>query len=154
MAYLTANIDRAIVLTQFELRGFMHPLGVRCGPYSNHKNFDALTANFVAIAAGLGDYGGRRPTDPTYKDLDRCTWEEARVMCRQLHADCDLSQREAIQFIVRELVKQNAEMRAEVAIGRKEATVYLRPLDKNNVWGRIVLGLWEAFEVVLEPVPA
>jgi hypothetical protein len=73
-------------------------------------------------------------------------------MCQRLFEDCDISEREAVQLIVREIVKQNEEMRAEVAAGKRANSPYLKSLDKDNRWGRAVLALAEAFEVNLEQV--
>ena len=88
MPFLTANIDRAIVKTQYELRGFLHPLGYREEERSA-KSFEATTANFIAIAAGLGNYSGA--TDASYVNYDLSTFEVSFAMCKKLANDCDLT---------------------------------------------------------------
>lgn len=153
MDFLTANIDRAIVMTQYDLRGFAHPFGIRLEPLSSAKSFDAITANFMAFAAGLGRREGN-PTDKQFVSYSKSSYEEYLAMCRRLVEDCDGSQKEAIQLIVQEIVKQNKEMRDEVAAGKREKSVYLQPLEKSNCWGKAVLALAEAFEVKLESVAA
>ena len=149
MSFLCANIDRAIVMTQYDLRGFAHPLGFRVGYQSSAKSLDATTANLVDFAAGpIKD----RPTDEHYADYFESSYEDYLAMCQRLAEDCDRSQKEAIQLIVQEIFKQSEEMKAEVAAGKREASGYLKPLEKNNRWGKVVLALAEAFEVKLEPV--
>lgn len=153
MNFLTTNIDRAIVMTQYDLRGFAHPLGFREKNKSSAKSLDATTGNFIGFAAGLG-HGDRRPTDENYADYFESSYEDYLAMCQRLAKDCDLSQREAIQLIVQEIVKQSEEMKAEVVAGKREASAYLKPLEKSNRWGKAVLALAEAFEVKLEQVSA
>lgn len=152
MNFLTANIDRAIVMTQYDLRGFANPMGFREPHKSSAKSLNATTANLVDFAAGCGR--GRTPTDEHHADYFDSSYKDYLAMCKRLAKDCDLSQREAIQLIVQEIVKQSVEMKADVAAGIREATAYLKPLDKSNPWGRAVLALAKAFEVTIDPVPA
>ncbi|MFA4954328.1 MAG: hypothetical protein WC641_03385 [Patescibacteria group bacterium] len=152
MDFLTANIDRAIVMTQYDLRGFAHPLGFREHPKSA-KGLDAITCNLVAMAAGLG-HGNRTPTDEAYADYFESSFEDYLAMCKRLVVHCDGSEKEAIALIVQEIVKQSDEMKAEVAAGKKEASAYLMPLKKNNRWGKAVLALARAFEVKLKKAAA
>jgi hypothetical protein len=151
MHFLTANIDRAIVMTQYDLRGFAHPLGFR-EKKGSAKSLDATTGNFMAFAAGCGQH--KEPTDENYADYFDSLFEDYLAMCKRLVADCDESQKEAIQLIVQEIVKQRDEMAAEVAAGKREASAYIKPLEKTNRWGKAVLALAEAFEVSLEQVTA
>lgn len=65
MNFLRANIDRAIVMTQYDLRGFANPLGFRTKKGSA-KSLDALTGNFMAFAAGCGRE--KEPTDEAFAD--------------------------------------------------------------------------------------
>jgi hypothetical protein len=80
----------------------------------------------------------------------KSSFEDYLAMCKRLASECDLSQKEAIQLIVHEIVKQNKEMRAKVAAGTMKPSAYLQPLEKDNDWGKVVLALAEAFEVKLE----
>lgn len=141
--FLTANIDRAIVMTQYDLRGFAHPLGVRL-KNGSPKYLDAATGNFVAFAAGVSKEGG--PTDAGHVDFFNSSYDDYLAMCQRLAADCDLSQREAIRLIVKEILHQHSEMTAAVAAGNTEASPYLQPLSKDNRWGKAVLALMEAFK--------
>lgn len=155
MPFLTANIDRAIVVTQFELRGFFHPLGFRVEAEEgciSPKNLDAATGNFIGYALGLGGEK-RQPTD-TWVPYFQSTYEDYLDMCRRFASSCDLSQKEAVQLIIIEIVRQNGEMRQRVADGRMESDKYLEELDKGNRWGKAVLALIEAFEVSDEQVAA
>ncbi len=152
MHFLNANIDRAIVMTQYDLRGFTHPLRFRVKRLSA-KSLDAITGNFMGFAAGLG-HGDRKATDEAYADYFTSSFEDYLAMCKRLANDCDSSQEEAIQLIVQEIVKQSEEMKAEVAAGKRERSVLLMPLEKSNRWGKAVLALTEAFKVFLEQVAA
>jgi hypothetical protein len=151
MDFLRANIDRAIVMTQFDLRGFADPLGFRHEYMLSAKNLAATTQNLVAFAAGL-----KNVDDPNsgYVNSEKGSFEEYLAMCQQLAKQCDLSQKEAIQLIVQEIVKQSEEMKAQVAAGTRDKSGYLYPLDKGNYWGKIVLALGEAFEIELEQLVA
>lgn len=152
MSFLRANIDRAIVMTQYDLRGFAHPLGFRVEK-PDPKYLDATTANFMEMAIGTLNKSEER-TDDSHASYFDSSFEEYLVMCQRLAKDCDLSQKEAIQLIIREIVKQADEMKAEVTAGTRKASGYLRPLEKGNRWGNAVLALAEAFEVTLEGVAA
>lgn len=152
MSFCTADVDRAIVMTQHDLRGFTHPFGFRATYKSSAKSLDATTGNFMAFAAGIGNDG--TSTRDHYASYFESSYEDYLSMCQSMAKGCDLSQKEAIQLIVQEIVKQSEEMKAEVAEGKREASAYLRPLDKSNRWGKAVLALAEAFEIKLESVAA
>lgn len=152
MPFLRENIDRAIVMTQYDLRGFAHPLGFRMEYKSSAKNLDAATGNFMAFAAGCG--GGRVPTDEARAGYIGSSFEDYLAMCQRLAKDCDNSEKEAIQLIVQEIVKQSEEMKAEVAAGKRKSDAYLQPLEKQNRWGNAVLALAEAFGVTFEQAAA
>jgi len=150
MNFLAENVDRAIVMTQYDLRGFAHPFGFREDHKSSAKSLDATTGNFMAFAAGCGR--GRTPTDKHYANYFESSFEDYLAMCQRLAKDCDNSEKEAIQLIVQEIVKQSDEMKAEVVAGKREASAYLFPLEKSNRWGKAVLALANAFEVNLKSV--
>ena len=150
MNFHRANIDRAIVMTQYDLRGFSRPAMTRLDYKESAKALDSTTSNFVAFAAGLGL--PTPPTDERYTEYRDSSFDDYLAMCRRLVRDCDESQKEAIQLIVVEIVKQNREMTAEVAAGTRDA-FGLQPLVKGNRWGNAVLALVEAFDVKLEPPP-
>lgn len=146
VSFLTANIDRAIVITQYDLRGFYHPLGFRCSVLTP-KHLDAITNNFLFFAAGCGR--DKIPTVANLPDYHRAPYKDYLATCKKFVADCDLSQIEAIQLIILDIVKKNGEMRAKVDAGEMPSSPYLRSLDKDNHWGRAVLALVEAFNVEL-----
>lgn len=147
MPFLRHNIDRAIVMTQYDLRGFAHPLGVRLSRLASPKSFDTTTGNFVAFAAKSSSDKG--PTDESYVHyLSDSTYEQVLTMCKKLASDCECSsQKEAIQLIIKEFVKQNEEFWGLIGSGKRSTSKYLFKLDKTNRWGRLVLALAEAFEV-------
>ena len=152
MSFSTANINAAIVMTQYDLRGFAHPIGFRCKP-KDTKALDATTGNFVGFAAGLG--GGEGLPDESYVGYGNSSFDDYLAMCKRLAADCNVAQKEAIQLIVQEILKQSEEVKAEVVAGERQADGYIKPLTKDNRWGKAVLALAEAFEVPLhvEKVP-
>jgi hypothetical protein len=143
MSFHGSNIDRAIVMTQYDLRGFLDPLGFR-HEHMSGKDLNAITANLVAMAA-LDQ--NKTPTDERYVKYGRSSFEEYLSMCKALSEDCDLSQREAIQLIVAEIFKQHKEMKEQVADGTREQDLYLKELNKDSAWGTAMLALAEVFEV-------
>jgi hypothetical protein len=145
MAFLANNIDRAIVMTQYDLRGFAHSIGCRM-PSPNPKSLYCITLNLVGFAVGLGG-GEERPTDESYVSSEGSSFEDYLAMCKRLAEACDDSKKEAIQLIIKEIVKQADEMKAEVATGKRKPSGYLQPLEKGNLWGKVVLALAEAFGV-------
>jgi hypothetical protein len=150
MSFLTANIDAAIVMTQFDLRGFAHPLGFREKPLGGAKSLDATTGNLMYFAAGYGQRD-EKPTDDALPDYRKCSYEGYLAACQRLAESCNLQEKEAIQIIVKEIIRQSYTMKAEFAVGQREASHYLFPLEKGNRWGNAVLALVEAFEVKLGP---
>ena len=148
MPFLRANIDRAIVMTQYDLRGFADPVGMRFDG-NTPKTLDALTGNFVGFAAGLGK-DGSEPTDDSYVSYWDSSFEQYLAMCQKLAEACDGSEKEAIQLIIQEIVRQSNELKAKVAAGELEQSGYLKPLSKDNRWGNAILALAEVFEVDLE----
>ena len=154
MPFLRANIDCAIVVTQYDLRGFFHPLGFRLERGESHKNFSYIPGNLVCFAAGLLGESECGPTDDSYVSPDECSFEECLTMCKQLFSDCNPYEREAIQLIAQDIVAQSEERKAKVASGKDEPSSYLFPLKKDNYWGKIVLALTEAFEVHLKKMAA
>lgn len=152
MPFLRANIDRAIVMTQYDLRGFLHPLGFREPYKASPKSLHAIACNLAACAAGFG-LRDEKPTVENFPDCFDTSYEEYLVMCKHFAEDCDTFQKEAIKLIVQEILKQSEEMKADIAEGTREPSHYLQPLEKDNIWGKAVLSLIEAFEVSLpEPV--
>lgn len=140
-----ANIDRAIVMTQYDLRGFAHPVGFRLKYMSSPKSLEATTCNLMEFAAG------RRPgSGGTNLDYFTCPYEEYLACCKVFATSCEASRKEAIQLIIHEIVRQSKQMHQEVAAGKRKASPYLQPLNKENHWGRAVLALAEAFDVGLK----
>jgi len=137
-------------MTQYDLRGFSHPFGIRMKPLSP-KSLDATTGNFCSFAAGLGKKDAQ-PTTETYVNYFESSFQEYLTMCQELASDCDGSEKEAIQLIIHEIVRQSNLMKQQVANSERESTNYLKPLTKENRWGKAILALAEAFEVSAEEV--
>lgn len=144
--YLTANIDRAIVMTQYDLRGFAHPLGLRI-QHKHPKYLDATIGNFMSFASHAGE---RERTDPKHVDYFDSPFKDYLAMCRRLAECCDESEKEAIQLVIGEFIRQHADMTAEVASGKiDDRGGYLKPLTKHNRMGKAVIALAMAFDVKL-----
>lgn len=144
MTFLAANIDRAIVNTQFDLRGFAHALNFRS---NSNKTFSFIPENFLAYVVGL-DVGS--PTDDSYVRMDERSYDECIIMLDRLATHCSDQQKEAIQLIVKDIIIKSEERREKVARGEEEPCVYLYPLEEDNQWGMVVVSLMEAFDVSLE----
>ncbi len=142
--YLTANIDRAIVMTQYDLRGFAHPMGMRLH-HKHPKYLDAMIINLVAFAANVG-HGS---TDPQYVSFRRGSFKDSLAMCKRLASCCEGSEKEAIQLIIREFLRQHKDMAAKIAAGKIEDPGYLKPITTKNPMGRGIIALARAFDVKL-----
>ena len=155
MPFLTASIDRAIVMTQYDLRGFAHPLGFRMDGPPNAKNLDAITGNFASFASLARSSADQRQGESPefideYVSYFDSSFEEYLEMCKQLVSDCDGSAKEAIQFLIKQIVSRQRELVAEKESSGEDSGAYLKPLEKDNRWGKAVLALVEVFEVSLE----
>lgn len=84
MSFLTPNIDRAIVMTQYDLRGFVHPFGLR-EEERHSKSLAATTCNFVAFAAGMGKPEKTPPAHEPYASYFDSSFEDYLAMVNQLH---------------------------------------------------------------------
>lgn len=143
-SYLTANIDRAIVMTQYDLRGFAHPMGFRLH-HKHPKYLDAAIANLTAFAANVS-HGA---TDTSYVGYFDSSFKDYLAMCKRFAACCDGSEKEAIQLIVREFVRQHKDMAAKIAAGKIQDPGYLKPIMKKNRMGNAIIALAQAFDVKL-----
>ena len=152
MAFLQANIDRAIVMTQYDLRGFFHALGFRVKNNTPKFLFYA-TVNLLSFASGRrGNQGEGACTDEQYVDFRESSFEDYLAMCKRLASDCESSQREAIQLIIADILKQHKEMGEKIAAGDAKGwnCEYYMPVSRENEWGRVILALQETFA----PTPA
>ncbi len=146
MKFDKAYIDRAIVVTQYDLRGFVHPLGYRC-PGVSPKNLSALTWNLAAFAANPSDDAPEEYHEG-WVQLD-CTYEEYLDMCQQFANACDSMQREAIQLILKGIFERYLEIKELVATGSEWNQAhfdgYLGELATTSHWGKWMLALENAF---------
>jgi hypothetical protein len=147
MPYLEHNINTAINSTQVDLKGFRHPLGFIS---DSNKSFEAIPANFLTWAAGAG-VNQEGISDVSYIHPHYSEKEDYRrflLMCLSLSLDCTKQQYEAIQQIIKDILKSWKE-RNEKPESNPGEKIYLRPLDKSCWWGKTVLALVQAFEVPL-----
>ena len=147
MEFLCANIDRAIVMTQYDLRGFADPMGfgrIQVTP----KILDAITCNFMSFAAG----NEAEKIAIGYVSYFGAEFNEYLVMCKDLASECDGSQKEAIQFIYLEIARQNSALWSEVTSAKKPDG-YLHKLEKGNHWGNAMIAVSNAFGFIFENVP-
>lgn len=145
--FLTVNIDRAIVMTQYDLRGFLHPLGFRIR-HQHAKYLYATIFNFAVFAADAGHDG--KNTDEKFTDYHVSSFRDYLAMCKRLAECCDCSEKEAIQLIVCEFIRQHKDMSAKVEAGKMEKTPWLKPLTKRNRMGKAIIALATAFDVDLK----
>lgn len=146
MPFETANIDRAIIMTQYDLRGFLSPLGIRFKKMSSEKSFWSTIINFMAFTIGLGH---QKPTD-TYANPSICTFKEYLEMCEKLKSVCNESQKEAIQLLLQEILEQSKEMKEEVVAKKRKISPYLQPFQKKFDSSKALIALGQTFEV---PIP-
>jgi len=111
MPFKSENINSAIIATQYDLRGFFHPLGFRmkkgeCGA----KLFSVIPGNLVAFAI----FGSepRNATDDSYVPRD-APYEEYLNMCLRFAEDCNPAQKEAVQIILEEIKTQAEEVKRD-----------------------------------------
>ena len=149
MAYLKENIDAAIVCTQFDLRGFWHPLGFRCKLPLEGKDLSYIPVNLIGFAVGFGKKENNVATDESYCSPfdEKTTKESVDKMCKKFAQDCDLFRREAIQLIIKDILKAFHECRDRIAKGEEETKYIPEVLDNNTNWGMLMVSLVEAFEV-------
>ena len=145
------KIDRAIVMTQSDLRGFWHPLGFRVGRAKSSKSHHALTCNLMAFVL-LDDDGN--VLDGCYVDRRDASYEDYLAMCQEVCRRCTPDQKEAIQLIILDIFTMGEEIKVGMVSGDIQTLGYLgpidQPLDKSSVQGRAVFALAEAFGVDLE----
>lgn len=143
--YKIANIDRAIVRTLYDLRGFDHPLGrVPMSP----KLLDATVNNFLFYASRGED---SKCTDAYYVPYDENRpYDECLSMCYRLAACCDDAARESIQFIVQDVVRQHGILIAEIAAGTRPQTKYLDRLTPDHRMGKVLIALATACQFELQ----
>ena len=103
MPFKSENINSAIIATQYDLRGFYHPLGFRlkkgeCGC----KLFSYIPMNLVGFAIKSNPHC---PTDDSYVDSD-APFEQYLNMCQRFASDCNPAQKEAVQIILGDIMSQ------------------------------------------------
>jgi len=145
MSYRIQDIDRAIVMTQADLRGFYHPMGLRVIPTAAKFVF-YTTINLPAFMAGISDEN--HETDETYVSADsKATYEQHVIMAKAMAEACNVTQVEAIDLILRSIVRKMNTYRKEREAGiltSSEGYIYTR--DKTNIWGITVLSMREGFK--------
>lgn len=145
MEFLRGSVDRAIVMTQYDLRGFAHPLGFRITKKHPKYHF-ALMCNFMSFCCMSAVKGQAIEGSVYFSD---CTDEEYLAMCKELATFCDESQKEAIQLIIKAMARQHMMFRRQIVAGRLEESRYFAQVVKSTITGKVLLSLAEAFEVPL-----
>ena len=145
MPFSLADIRCAILKAQNDLERLRHSSSEFLTEQDeNPKILYEATRTLTCFFAGYGF-----DEKESYNYFYESSFEDFLINFRQLAEDCVGSQKEAIRFITREIIKQSREMRAEVDSGKRKQTSYLPPLEFNNQWGNAVLALKEAFKVPL-----
>lgn len=151
MSFTTANIDRAIVIAQYDLMGFFRPLGTKSRALSDAKSLDAVTYNFIRFAFGFGSKEkGHQPDEMDYTGYNDTSYSKQLAMCKQLAAACDESQKQAIQSIIKNIILQNSILEISAAAEKIKSSGHLQALTKDTCWGRTVLALAKAFKVKIK----
>ncbi|MDD5437677.1 MAG: hypothetical protein PHC70_00840 [Patescibacteria group bacterium] len=137
MSFKSENINSAIIATQYDLRGFYHPLGFRmkrgeCGA----KLFSCIPGNLVVFAIGFGSEP-RNATDDSYVPRD-ASYEEYLNMCRRFAEDCNPAQKEAVQIILEEVKTQAEEVKR--SSGRQGCF-----LDEGSEFEKVMKALTQVF---------
>ena len=130
--------EKRLALELIRKRSLHHDQASKMTP----KTLFCIPANFISIAAGRND--DRNPTDADYADYFESSYEAFLAMCKCLVEKCYPSQKHAIGLIVKEIAVKDKRMKAEVAAGKRKETAFLKPLEKDNPWGRAMLALVEA----------
>ncbi len=145
MEFLRASVDRAIVMTQYDLRGFGHPLGIRIT--KKHPKYHlALMCNFMSFCCMSAEKGKQIDGALHYTES---TFEQYRSMCKELATFCEGSEKEAIQLIIKAMARQHMMFRRQIRAGRLEENRYFAPVVKTTITGKVLLSLAEAFGVSL-----
>lgn len=153
--YLQANIDRAIVVTLCDLHGCSIG-GLLQRSENSPKGLNATICNFMSYV-GMGE--SRKPTNDSYVGSNDSSFDDYLAMCKRAAQDVDFYQKAAIQMIVKDMLRRVDELNVQISAGKIEPTAYLKPIEKSNYLGKILIALAEAFEVELPasattPVPA
>lgn len=149
MSFLQQHIDRSIIVAQFDLRGYLHPLGFRMKNGEDNKGFTFLPANFVYFAAG--NFGKGRDEDGTHEipDLDDGTYEEWLQVGKDLAAACDSYSHEAVQYLLKEVILQTDQRRAAAEQLKGPYAQYVPSMESSDYFGKVLLTLAEAFDVAI-----
>lgn len=133
------NVDRAIREAQLNLQAFVHPVLGKVADAPTPNALIYIPGNFFATA-------GAAMPDHWVGYFDNAHYFCYLSQYSALVEACDASQREAIAAIVAEIIRQWR------VFNNNDATKpYLAPLDKKNSWGKMTLGLAEAFGVSVGP---
>ncbi|MFH1866775.1 MAG: hypothetical protein ABIJ81_01690 [Patescibacteria group bacterium] len=136
-------------MTVYALRRIPCPPLGGMGPMGEFLDHLTSVTNYLIPYATGFDYGDKAPID------NSSSFEDCLTIYKQLAKNCDLFQREAIKFIIEEIIRQRREIEAELVAQSKQIyrpglSPHLYPPRKTNPWGRDLLALAEAFEVNLE----
>lgn len=148
MSFVKSNIDRAIVLTLFDLNGFQWPTGFRAPRSKDYKGFSFIPANLVAFSDGYFSTGERQASDPSHPNLFKSRFADYLETCRRLARACDKAQREAVRNIIKEILERH-EKRSRLPVDSIDPSsrAYIFPLRKGNYWGKALIALATAFRV-------
>ncbi len=154
--FLGRHISSAILQTQFELRGSVHPMGFRMEGISA-KDLSYLPYNLIAFAAGAGRQNRKGESlkitiNPEimfdYFDED-LTYEKVLFVCKKFSSECGTVHTEAIRFLLKDILAKTEELKKE-AESKGGSNGYVRPLNQESNWGKIFLALMESFKVEVD----
>lgn len=145
MAFSKEAVSRAIIETQFNLRGHESVLGTRTPPEEmGPEDIYTILQNFIRVAR----QGSEESIDAW---LSRSHPSLAHLaLCKKLAKSCNMYAKEAVQYLISDIARWNEQMRLEICEGKRKASASIIPHSEETGEGRTLLALAEAFEVNLE----
>jgi hypothetical protein len=132
-------------MTQADLRGFYHPLGLRMRP-GIAKYLFYTTINLPAFMSGTAS--DSHEVDSSFVSADSgAAYEQHVEMAKAMAEACDVSQVEAIGLLLRSMIRKMKKFRKQRDAGQYDGPEgYISELSKDNIWGITVLSMMEGFD--------
>lgn len=141
MKFIFQNIDRAIE-TSFDAILLMKRMDVDDLSKSGPKKLFDIVSQFMALAGGENGFG----------QFGQDSFADLLAKAKELFAACGPYQKMAIAERVREIIMIRRKIDVAIAESERKRSPsrYLHPLDESTAWGKTVLALADAFNVLSE----
>jgi len=136
---MNINIINAIAQAQFDLGGAIDSDGLRASPDDPKMNY-FWVLNFFALATG-------QKTKPDYLAIINADFAGLLTMSQNLVGACNANEKRSIRMILAAIIQRNKTIQEKFQSGNPEEKFWVKTLDLNNEWGRVVLALAESFRV-------